>query len=117
MDNYPKTIFCDIDGVIFKHFSNIKDVHLYTELLPGVVEKFDKWNKMGHRIILTTGRPESMRSLTCKQIDNAGLFYHELIMSLPRGSRIVINDSKPDASPTAFSFSPKRDEGLGNVNI
>ena len=120
MKNYPKTIFCDIDGVIFKHCESSSDVYRHSgpsSILPESVNKFNEWNRKGYRIILTTGRPESMRSITVTQISESGLFYHQLVMDLPRGARVVINDSKPDSSKTAFAFSLVRDEGLGSVDI
>lgn len=114
-----KTIFCDIDGCIFKHHGNIaKIISEPCELLPGVVEVFKKWGHRGYKIVLTTGRPESLRSLTDQHIRDAGLYYHYLIMDLPRGPRVVINDTKPESViETAACVNIKRDEGMKNVDI
>ncbi|KKM85083.1 hypothetical protein LCGC14_1292640 [marine sediment metagenome] len=115
-----KTIFCDIDGIIFKHFLNIDEIislDPLKSLLPGVKEKFREWNAQGHKIILVTGRPSSLRDITQHQIQQAGLFYHSLIMDLPRGDRVIINDRKRNSQiSTAIGISPPRDEGLIHAN-
>lgn len=118
--DFPKTVFCDIDGVIFRHFismDKIKNINPIDDLLPGAKELFLEWNVKGYRIVLTTGRPESFREITQGQIMDAGLFYHDLIMNLPRGKRVVINDKKPDGQETAAAFNLERNEGIKSVKI
>jgi ribonucleotide monophosphatase NagD (HAD superfamily) len=81
MDNRPKTIICDIDGVLFKHMGDITQQHLITpELLPGTKERLKQWDMQGCDIILITGRRESTRKYTEKQLSEAGIFYDHLIM-------------------------------------
>jgi len=112
-----KTIFCDIDGCIFKHHGDITTLSTNPyELLPWVKEAFKQWINKGYTIILTTGRPESFRTITEQQIRNAGLCYHHLIMDLPRGQRVIINDVKPDEiNPTAACINLQRNEGMEDV--
>ena len=44
--NVPKTIFCDIDGTIFKHTGDIiKNYISSSEILPNVIETFKSWDK------------------------------------------------------------------------
>lgn len=114
-----KTIFCDIDGCISKHYGDIQNVLTCPfELLPGVLETFKQWYYDGYTVILTTGRPESIRVITEQQINDAGLCFHHLIMNLPRGQRVVINDMKPDeTTKTAMCINLKRNEGMENVRI
>lgn len=114
-----KTIFLDIDGTLIKHKGNLTSQILdNAEILPGVIEKINKWDADGHKIILTTGRKESMRKATEKQLSKLGIFYDQLIMGLNRGERIIINDSKPDSDMiTASAIQTKRNEGLSNINI
>lgn len=94
----PKTIFCDIDGTLIKHDSpeisskpNYKMV-----LLEGTLEKLLEWDKLGYNIILTTGRKESMRRVTEKQLEEVGIFYDQLVMGIGGGERYIINDIKPE---------------------
>lgn len=114
-----KTLFIDIDGTLFKHVGNLSNILLEESIiLPGVIEKLNKWNADGHKIILTTGRPESMRKRTDEQLEKNGIFYDQLIMGLTRGERIVINDSKPNNDMiTTSSIQINRNEGLINIDL
>ena len=112
-----KTVFCDIDGCIVKHGGDMsKQVDGKCKLLPGVKEKFVEWDRAGHTIILTTGRRESLRACTEAMLLGLGIFYDQLVMGLPRGPRVVVNDRKPDntTEETALAWSPERNEGLQN---
>lgn len=114
-----KTIFLDIDGCIIKHKGNLSTQILEVpELLPNTIEKLNQWEAEGHRLILTTGRKESMRKMTEKQLLKLGVFYDQLIMGLNRGERILINDSKPNNDMiTCRAIEIKRNDGIGGVNI
>lgn len=114
-----KTVFCDIDGCIFEHHcAGISAISIHQRPLPGIQQAFDTWCDNGYTIILTTGRPESLRDITDQQIRNSGLYYHHLIMGLPRGQRVIINDMKPNSTTeTAACVNIERNEGLKNVNI
>lgn len=117
---HRKTIFCDIDGCIFKHAGNLTGILLDkdTELLPGVREKFNEWDSLGYQIILTTGRKECSREHTKAQLLKAGIFYDQLVMGLERGERVVINDYKTNSNkPTASGICLKRNVGLKDVKI
>lgn len=119
-----KTIFLDIDGCIFRHKGNLSTQILEpVELLPGVIEKINEWDANGHRIIIVTGRKESMRKLTEEQLQKNGVFYDQLIMGINRGERILINDKKTnkdgyvDNTKVASAFEIIRNKGLTNINL
>ena len=109
-----KTIFLDIDGCLVKHSgSTLQQIESMPELLPGVREKLLEWEHAGAVLILITGRRESLRCVTEEMLLYLGIAYNMLIMNLPRGPRVVINDMKPTTtSPTALAWSPKRNQGL-----
>ncbi len=113
-----KTIFCDIDGTIFKYrkFETYKDTT--PELTPGAIEKLSEISQSGHMIILTTARPESLREHTIKELKEASVPYDRLIMDLERGPRYLINDMDP-AKPgiRAYAFNLIRDEGMQGVTV
>ena len=114
----PKTLFIDIDGVLFQHKQIFARSASPPIVLPGVLEKFYEWDVMGYNIILTTGRRESEREATQKQLFDAGIIYDELIMGIGGGDRIIINDFKFDSkSPTAHAICIDRDKGLLEANI
>lgn len=114
-----KTVFCDLDGCIFKHHGDIAEILTNPcELLPGAREVFKVWGHKGYVVVITTGRPESLRELTDQQIRDVGLYYHHLIMDLPRGPRVVINDTKPNRDiKTAACVNIERNKGMENVDI
>lgn len=114
-----KTIFLDIDGCLVKHQGNLTTQILNdVELLPGVIEKLNQWEADGHKIILTTGRKESMRKITEKQLQSVGIFYDQLIMCLNRGERIIINDKKPNKDIcVARAIQIERNIGIENIEL
>ena len=116
----PKTIFCDLDGTLVKHSNpvEIQNPNLELEVLPGVHEKLREWDTKGYFIIITTGRKESARESTIKQLQRAGILYDQLIMGFGGGDRILINDRKIDSNrETAYSINLKRNEGVTDVKI
>lgn len=116
----PYTIFCDIDGTLVKHNppSIAANPNTKLELLSGTIEKLNEWDSKGYNIILVTGRKESMREVTEKQLREVGIFYDKLIMGIGGGKRIVINDKKPDNNdPTAESFCLERNKGIIDIYL
>jgi FMN phosphatase YigB (HAD superfamily) len=114
-----KTIFCDIDGTLVTHESPYETA-LFShkmKLLPGTIDKLLDWNKKGYTIILTTGRRESHREVTIKQLQEVGIFYDQLVMGVNRGIRVLINDNKPDGKTAALAINIPRNEGIGGTDI
>ena len=120
--NARKTIFCDIDGTLVKFpdtFEDFKDLpkgKKKMEVLDGSLDKLWEWETSGYNIILTTGRKESMRDVTEKQLRDAGIFWDHLIMGLGPGPRYLIND-KNDNKNTAFAINVERNGGIKEVNL
>ena len=117
LSSLPKTWIIDIDGVIFEH-------NKYKELqpdedetpLPGVVDFFKKIGKSDF-VILVTSRDERYRERTERSLKKVGVCYNVIIMNLPVGERIVINDRKPSGLKTAFSINLERNKGLKFIDI
>ena len=120
MDKRPATIFCDIDGTLVIH-SKPTDAQLPSHklsLLEGTIEKLLEWDKLGYKIILTTGRKESLRKVTQDQLEKAGIIYDQLIMGIGGGKRYLINDFKENNNePYACNINVKRNSGIKNINI
>lgn len=123
-DIRPKTIICDIDGTLIKHDGLYSCVTLYdaeeqeyNSTLPGVLKKFEEWEIKGYKIILLTGRKESMRANTESYLTSIGIFWDQLVMGVGGGPRYLINDRKPDGRETAFAINIERDKGLQDINI
>jgi len=117
MDTRPKTIFLDIDGTLVEHSENISKQYVHTpKLLNGTLEKLAEWDKKGYNIILTTGRKESGRAATEKQLLELGIFYDQLIMGIGGGIRVLINDRKKNKTyDTAVSINLDRNEGISSI--
>jgi len=121
VEKSPKTIFADIDGTLIefpKTYEKFKSIphNKNVKVLPGVIDKLWRWASEGHNIILTTGRNESMRKITEKSLQRAGIIYDQLVMGLGPGKRYVINDVNGDHD-TAFAINVKRNEGLEEVDL
>jgi mannose-6-phosphate isomerase-like protein (cupin superfamily) len=117
--NVPKTIFCDIDGTLFEHTGDIVKNYINTpKILQNVIETFKSWDKGNFTIILITGRKESTRKYTEEQLRQMGIVYDQLIMGLPNGDRVIINDKKPNhPRNTAYSINVVRNKGFENLDL
>ena len=114
--NY-KTIFSDIDGTLIEQV-RFEDLNPnVANVLPGVREKMNEWYEEGHYIVLTTARPENLREVTVKQMENAGIRFHQLVMGIGREERILINNNskgEPDRH-RALAVPVLRDGGFDNL--
>ena len=120
VDARPKTIFCDIDGTLVRHSAPIKTTNpnLELELLPGVLGKLLEWDKLGYNIILVSGRRESSRLATEKQLAKLGIIYDQLILGIGGGKRYIINDRKSySREDYAIAINLDRDLGIGEIKI
>lgn len=118
MKNNSKTIFCDIDGVLLYHHGDLsRQIICNPIILPETLRVLNDWERKGYRIILVTGRKECLRKITEKQLLDCGVFYDQLIMSVGNGIRVIINDDKPDGTPTCQAFCPKRNSGISGLDI
>jgi mannose-6-phosphate isomerase len=111
----PKTIFCDIDGTLWNHVGGVTDQAITNEhtLLNNTSEAINTWDKLGYKIILTTGRKESLREKTEKELLRLGIVYDQLIMGLGGGVRILINDRKPNGDTnTCYAVNVVRNKGI-----
>lgn len=111
-----KTILIDIDGTTVNHGGDLNSMILNDIELPaGTVDKFMEWHDKEYHIVITTARPESMRELTTQQLNSVGLFFDQMVMGLPHGPRILINDEKPNGMITAKAYCIKRNSGVHQV--
>lgn len=117
--NRPKTIILDIDGTLVEHAipTDAQTFRHTMKLLYGTIEKLLEWDKKGYNIILLTGRRESLRRQTERQLDEVGIIYDQLIMGVGGGARVLINDKKVDGTLTALCFNPDRNEGISEISI
>ena len=119
--NKPKTIFCDLDGTLTKHPGDstvIQNPEYELEVLPGVKEFLHKIDVNSYHLVITTGRKESAREATIKQLQRAGILYDQLIMGFGGGDRILINDRKLNSDrDTAYVINLIRNIGVKDVEL
>ncbi len=116
----PKTIFCDLDGTLVKHSNPaaVQNPDLELKVLPGVHKRLREWDKKGYHLVITTGRKESAKEATIKQLQRAGILYDQLIMGFGGGDRILINDRKPNSDrDTACAINVDRNSGVLDIEI
>lgn len=116
-----KTIFCDIDGTLVTHmggcYNQIANKSEAT-LLPNTIEAIQLWDKLGYKVILTSGRKESMRKMTEEQLNNLGISYDILILGIGNGDRIIINDRKENGiKNTCYAINTVRNKGINHYDF
>ena len=113
LSSLPHTWIIDLDGTIVKHNGYKEGPDL---LLPGVI---DFWRKIPFQdmIILVSARSCSMWTQTASFLDLHGLRYNHIILGLPVGERVLVNDMKPSGLITAHAVNLQRDGGLANVHL
>jgi len=113
VEEKKKTYFIDIDGTIFKYrkFETYKIQK--AELLVESKVFLQQVRDLGHMIILTTARPESLREHTIFELESNNVPYDKLIMGIERGPRYLINDMDPNKpGERAIAINVKRDHGI-----
>ena len=114
----PRTIFCDLDGTVLKHLHRFSDlIGNEPVVLPGVIEKINQWDSLGHKIIFVTARKESAREMTESHLKKLGFCWDQLIMGVTSGPRIIINDKLTKNNPNrALSVNVITDGGFELTN-
>ena len=110
-------IFCDIDGTLIKYreFSTYKSSK--AEPITNTIKEINRAFNKGHNIILTTARPEYLRFHTLRELNKLNIQYHMLLMSIGRGPRILINDSKLSNKSRTYAINVERDIGMSSTDI
>ena len=111
-----KTIICDIDGTLTKYMGGGHKAIMARdhEILPGVIDRIRQWEMQGHRIILITGRRESVRERTESELRRLGIPFDMLLMGYADSGRILINDVGPRVK--AHAVNVPRDVGWNDIN-
>ncbi len=107
------TIFCDIDGTIFVYRKFDTYEHTKPEIIPSTLKYLQHQYDIGNMIVLTTARPQYLEVHTIKELLEAQVPYHKLIMGIERGTRYLINDRDPEKNEDrAVAINLVRDNGF-----
>ena len=113
------TFFVDIDGTIVKYrkFSELSTATLTP--IQDVIDFINKSYDEGCHIVITTARPNNFELFTKQELEKLGVKYHQMIMGVGRGTRVVLNDKDPENSdiPRAWGINFVRDQGLKDIEI
>lgn len=107
------SIFCDIDGIIFKNQSRyFKNGHDTPPVINQSAIDFLKDKiKLGATVIFTTARSEDVSEVTERAIREAGIHDFRILYGLPHAPRLLINDvhfSNPWPAASAIN-APRND--------
>lgn len=113
------TFFVDIDGTLVQYR---KFNELSTSVLTPIQEVIDVINKYydeGAIIVITTARPSSYELFTKQELEKIGVKYHQLVMDLGRGTRVILNDKDPENEqiPRALGINLNRNQGWEGLDI
>jgi len=106
------TIFCDIDGTLFEYRKFETYMNTKPEIITSTVNSINKAFNEGHHIVMTTARPEYLREHTIKELKEAHINYHKLVMEIGRGTRILINDKENPLVDRAYGINVVRNKGF-----
>jgi len=113
------TLFIDIDGTLVKHKGTAQktmDKVDISDTLPYVHKLINLVYDKGGKIILTTGRPESHREETIKNLLKCQISYDYLLMGLSNSLRFLVNDKKQNNTiNSAYSINVDRNVGVKEV--
>lgn len=113
MTNQPRTWFIDFDGTLVAHKSHMGDEDL---ILNGTKDFFNTIIQEKDYVVITTARGEDHRDRLEKFLTQNNIRFDLILLGLPTGPRILINDIKPCGTQTAYSYNLERDKGILSVN-
>lgn len=108
-----KTLIVDLDGCVLQHHNSGAVLQWSTYDLidsKGFVEMLNEWERRCYFVIFMTARKECCRSDLERALRTHGLFWDMLIMGVPHGERIVVNDIKDNGAPTAHAVIVERNQ-------
>lgn len=113
------TFFVDIDGTLVKYR---KFSELSTAVLTPIQDVIDSVNyhyDNGSHIVITSARPPEYEVFTKQELEKIGVKYHQLLLGIGRGTRVILNDKDPENpdTPRAIGINFNRDMGLEELDI
>lgn len=107
LSTLPKMWILDIDGVIFVHNSHLqKDKD---KLVPNFLDFYNQISPDDF-ILIVSARDQKYKTETIKSLRKYKIRYDKIIFNVPKGERILINDTKPEGLQTAVAINTKRDQ-------
>jgi hypothetical protein len=113
------TLFVDIDGTIVKYRKFSELIGSTPHPIQDVIDYVNDHYNSGSVIIITTARPSSYELMTKQELEKLGVKYHQIVMEMGRGTRVILNDVDPENPelPRAIGINLERDGGLKDIEI
>lgn len=107
------TYLLDLDGVIYENGAWFWTPRWgENAVIDKGREKVNELYEQGNYIVLVTSRPEEFRAVTEAQLKRDSVRYHQLVMGVHHGTRIVVNDYGPtNPYPSAVGVDTRRNSG------
>lgn len=107
------TFFVDIDGTLVKYrkFAELENSTL--EPIQDVIDTINDYYEKGAHIVITSARPDSYELFTKQELETIGIKYHQIILGLGRGTRVVINDNDPENPEISRSLGINLNRNMG----
>jgi len=115
--NYT-TIFCDLDGCLFKNGSKFGELGWKTKVIKKNIDLLFQMKKTGFlKLIITTSRPKSEINHIKKEFLKYKIKPDYILTDLFHSKRILVNDfSETNSFPTAIAVNLERDsEELASI--
>lgn len=111
----PETWFIDIDGVILEHLGcGASQQWITGNPMPigETLKTLDILEAQGAHIVLMTARPEQYRSDLVYLLMKHGVIYHQLVMGVTSGRRVIVNDCTNEKPEACAAMNIVRNKGL-----
>lgn len=107
------TWILDFDGTLVEHNGYKTGADKF---LPGAKEFLQSISEDDF-VLIMTAREKEAREKTIRFLAENNIRYNEILFEMPMGERILINDNKPSGLRCAYAITPKRNQGLENLEI
>lgn len=117
----PKTIIIDLDGVIIKHdsgYNSKKKIFTYPfKPINKNMKLIKNEYESGSCIIIMSARPYDEKFNVERELKKNNIFYHQLILGVASGSRVLINDKKKNHPniKTAVAIETVRNSNIKKI--
>ena len=114
----PKTLLFDLDGVLTNHdkgYHSSKEKYSYPlRFIKKNIDFLKSEYERGSIICILTARGEEEKSRVIKDFNKSKIPYHKFLFGISGGTRILINDKKPNLNnyKVAISISTNRNKNI-----
>ncbi len=113
LSSLQHTWIIDIDGTILQHNGHLEGGDV---MLQGVREFWERI-PADDVIVLMSAREQSCAGKTICFLNRNNIRLNHIIFGLPKGERVLVNDTKPRGLITAYAINLDRNGGLEGLSF